>query len=431
MDRKRVYMNGGILAAFTIFCFLVMEFLAINIGQPNPLSSNYTLHGVFADADGIPTAADVRVSGVGVGKVTSISHDPKSPGFTVVTMQISDTKAVPVYSNGFAKVRPKTLLGEKYIDLTVGSSAAAEAIASGGYLPVAETGKDVSNDEIFNAFDSTTRAQQQQVLAALDSATKGRAGDIQAILPQLQQVVANLTPVAQVYEKDQAQTDNIFVQLNTIMQALADEHTQLAGFLANGNVALGAIAQKDQALVATLQEASNVATELNTAMTPSVDAQRKSVDELAATLDSENRLLFDIIGPKCNGHACGIDTVIAGTLNGQVAYPNDQLNVTTPNGEAVTGLWDSMFSQPGSSGTNGNGASNCSNAGSCALNIVLSFHCDTIAQTVGGFLSFLTPAQQKTIQDTCQTLTGHGIGTLSTPAAPTMNQTNFLAGLFG
>ncbi|MGH7721995.1 MAG: MlaD family protein [Candidatus Dormibacteria bacterium] len=444
MNRRRTFLNAGILAAFTIFCFLVMEFLAVNIGQPNPLSADYTLHAVFADADGVPTAADVRVSGVDVGKVTSISHDPSSPGYSVVTMQIGNRQAVPVYSNGFAKVRPKTLLGEKYVDLTVGSSASAEAIASGGYLPVAETGKDVSNDEIFNSFDSKTRVEQQQVLAALDAATRGRAGDIQAILPQLQQVVANLTPVAQVYEKDQPQTDAIFVQLNTVMQALADEHQQLAGFLANGNVALGAIAQKDQALVTTLQEASNVATEINTAMTPTIAAQRKSLDELAPTLASENNLLYDIIGPKCGGHACGIDTVIAGTLNGQIAYPNDQLNVTSPNGEGTTGLWDSMFSQPGPSGslspgTNpNNGSSACSDptiskthSGTCALNIVLSFHCDTISQTLThNLVSIFPPAVQTQITNTCQALTGH-VQNTSTPSAPSSNETDYLAGLFG
>ncbi len=40
-------------------------------------------------------------------------------------------------------------------------------------------------------------------------------------------------------------------------------------------------------------------------------------------------------------------------------------------------------------------ASTCSNRqrGTCALNIVLSFHCDTVAQTLAGFLSVLTPAQ--------------------------------------
>jgi virulence factor Mce-like protein len=430
MNRRRTLINAGILAVFTAFCVLVMEFLAVNIGQPNPLSSDYTVHAVFADADGIPTAADVRVSGVAVGKVTAISHDPSSPGYSVVTLQISDTHAVPLYTNGFAKVRPKTLLGEKYIDLNVGSPATAESISSGGYLPVAETGKDVSNDEIFNSFDATTRAQQQQVLAALDQATLGRAGDIQAILPQLQQVVSNLSPVAQVYEKDRQQTDDIFVQLNTIMQTLADEHEQLAGFLSNGNVALGAIAQKDTALVGTLQAASNVATELNNAMTPALDAQRKALDQLAPTLVSENTLLYNIVGPKCNGKACGIDTVIAGTLNGQVAYPNDQLNVTSPNGESVTGLWDSMFSQPGGAGATGtSGSSTCSTNGSCALNIVLSFHCDTIAQALTqNFLSILPAGTQATIEQTCQAATGHTQSATVTPSAST---SSYLAGLFG
>lgn len=435
MNRSRTLVNAGILAAFTAFCIIVMEFLAVNIGQPNPLSSNYTVHGVFADADGIPTAADVRVSGVAVGKVTAISHDPSSPGFSVVTMQISDTNAVPIYSNGFAKVRPKTLLGEKYIDLTVGSSASAEAISPGGYMPVAETGKDVSNDEIFNSFDAATRADQQQVLAALDQATKGRATDIQSIIPQLQQVVANLSPVAQVYEKDQQQTDDIFVQLNTIMQALADEHQQLAGFLANGNVALGAVAQKDTALVGTLQGASNVASELNAAMTPAIAAQRTALDRLAPTLVSENSLLYDIVGPKCGGHSCGIDTVIAGTLNGQIAYPNDQLNVTSPNGEAVTGLWDSMFSEPGSSGaTSGhnpaNGSSACTSTGNCALNIVLSFHCDTVAQALTAqFISLFPPGTQKTIEKTCQAATIHN--TSATVSPPSASASSYLLGLFG
>lgn len=435
MDRRRTLTNAGILAVFTVFCVMVMEFLAVNIGQPNPLSSDYTVHAVFKDADGIPTAADIRVSGVAVGKVTSISHDPASPGYSVVTLQISDTRAVPVYGNGFAKVRPKTLLGEKYVDLTVGSRNTSEAIAAGGYMPVAQTGKDVSNDEIFNSFDAATRAQQQQVLAALDQATKGRAGDVQAILPQLQQVFANLSPVAKVYEKDQRQTDDIFVQLNTIMQALADEHQQLAGFLANGNVALGAIAQKDQALVATLQEASNVSTELNTAMIPTIAAQRKSLDELAPTLASNNTLLYDIVGPKCNGHACGIDTVIEGTLNGQIAYPNDQLNVTTPNGEAVTGLWDSMFSEPGPAGTvtgrnPANDSSACTVTGSCALNIVLSFHCDTIAQAVTqNFVKLFPDGTQKQIQDLCNTATAHK--TSATVAPPSAAESAYLAGMFG
>jgi hypothetical protein len=299
-------------------------------------------------------------------------------------------------------VRPKTLLGEKYVDLTVGSSAAAEAIASGGYMPIGQAGKDVSNDEIFNAFDQTTRQQQSKVLQALDAATLQRSGDIQAIIPQLQSVVANLQPLANVYEKDQPHVDNIFVQLNTIMATLADEHQQLGGVLSNGNVALNAIAQKDQALIGTLQHAGNFATELNNAMAPTIDQQRLAIQQLypalspnctgtgAAERCGQNALLNQVVAPQavCNNLPCGINEVFTGTLLGNVNYPNDQLTVSSTqpacaapkgsnqpghcgSGELVTLIWDSLFSQPTAPDNR-------------ALNLSLSFHCDAIATTFPG-----------------------------------------------
>jgi phospholipid/cholesterol/gamma-HCH transport system substrate-binding protein len=390
MKRSATFRNGVIIALFTVFCFAVMEYLAVNIGQPVPFTQSYSVNAVFTDADGVPTAADVRVAGVDVGKVTAISHDPSYPGETVVTMQITDSAAIPVYTDGYAMVRPKTLLGEKYIDLTVGNPNEADAIESGGFLPPAETGKDVENDEIFDAFDAPTRAEEQQVLQELDSAVFQRSGDIQHILPQLEQVVANLQPVTDVYERDQPQVDDIFVQLNTIMQTLADEHEQLAGVLSNGNVALGAIAAKDQALLATLQGASDVATEFNNAMAPTIAQQRQAIADLAPALESQDTFLNQVVGPQaaCGGRSCGIDQVFTGTLQGNINYPNDQLTVTSAPGFRVTVEWDSMFSQPSNDNR--------------ALNLVLSFHCDAINQTLSG--TGLTAIIQELEQITKQTI---------------------------
>ena len=394
MKGSRILFNAIAVGLFAAICVIGMEFLAINIGQPNPLTSDYMVHAVFSDADGLPTAADVRVAGVSVGKVTAISHDPSQPGVSVATLQISSANAVPVYSNGQAVVRPKTLLGEKFVDLTVGSSASGEAIAAGGYLPQSRTSKDVSNDEIFNAFDAKTRQQQQVVLQALDKATQGRAGDIQAILPQLTAVVQDLSPLAKVYEKDNPQVDNIFVQLNTVLQSLADEHEQLAGFLANGNTALAAIAKRDDALIGTLQEYSNVAQEFNTAMAPTVDAQRASLAKLAPTFDKLNRMFNLISGPQpeCGNKPCGVDEVFTGTLLGNINYPNDQLTVTKDAGPSITTFWDSMFSNPklrwDDSGCHmSNFLDSPPSCQHTAQNIVLSFHCDASPTEVVGLLS--------------------------------------------
>jgi len=189
-----------------------------------------------------------------------------------------------------------------------------------------------------------------------------------------------------VYEQDQPQVDAIFVQLNTIMRTLADEHDQVGGVLSNGSIALGAIAQKDQALTQTLRGAANVAVDLNTALTPTIRQQQQAINELLPALQSQhnscndalgqrercgqNDLLNQIIQPQaaCGGRPCGIDQVFTGTLLGNVNYPNDQLTVSSKVGEIVTDEWNSMFSQP---------------SDVRALNLVISFHCDAITTTLG------------------------------------------------
>lgn len=418
MSRTRTLVNGLIILVFAVACIVGMEYLAINIGQPKPIIHGYRVRAVFANADGIPTAADVRVAGIVVGKVVGVGSDPLYPGQTVVTMEIDDPRADPVYANGFAKIRPKTLLGEKYVDLTVGSSA-AEPLPDMGILPPARTAKDVSNDEIFNAFDAKTRQQQREVLQALDAATQQRAGDVQAILPQLDVVVRNLDPVARVYAKDDPQVNDILQNLDTVLRALADEHQQLAGLLANGNVALGAIAQRDQSLIATLREYSNVATELSSAIAPTVDAQRSAIAKLAPTLDSERAFVSAVLDPQpgCNNQPCGIEKVFTGTLLGQIYYPADQLSVTSEAGEMTTKEWASMFSFPTDQYHN-NGTSHSS------LNISLAFHCDTVTATLQQLIG--NQQIQQLIDQACHAVTNQP--TSASATAPPAAATSFTGG---
>jgi hypothetical protein len=210
--------------------------------------------------------------------------------------------------------------------------------------------------------------------------------------------------VAQVYAKDDPNVRNIFQNLDTLLRTLADEHQQLAGLLANGNVALGAIAQRDQSLIGTLQEASNVTQEFNAAAAPTVQAQRDALTRFAPALSRTNDLVGSILDPvpACNG-PCHIDEVFTGTLLGQINYPNDQLTVTTsptnPNaGELVGSIWDSMFSFPR------DGYHQTTSQDHAALNIQLSFHCDSIETTLG---AFPLPSQlQDLVKQTCPQITG-------------------------
>src|SRR2546429_8270911 len=98
---------------FAAVCLGALSLIAMNMGLPGPWSNEFALSAEFASANGLVPQADVRVSGVHGGTVLAISD--ASDGGALVRMALQpdirlrqDTRAV---------IRPKTLLGEKFLEL--------------------------------------------------------------------------------------------------------------------------------------------------------------------------------------------------------------------------------------------------------------------------------------------------------------------------
>src|SRR6202022_1093148 len=88
----------------------------------------------------------------------------------------------------------------------------------------------------------------------LGVAVNDRAGDINTLIPSLDQTVANFRPIADVSARRQASIDRILPDLAVIMTALADEQDALGNIIDKGNTTFGAIAQRDQDLAGTIQQ---------------------------------------------------------------------------------------------------------------------------------------------------------------------------------
>src|SRR5215210_1666178 len=134
----------GRIAAMVIFalsCFALVLFLWLAFGGPVPLKpKGYRLSAAFPEASQLSTEADVRISGVPVGKVKAIEPDVKT-GRTVVTMELK-AKYAPLPSDAKALLRQKTLLGETYVELTPGSEK-AKKVPEGGRLPAGQISQTV------------------------------------------------------------------------------------------------------------------------------------------------------------------------------------------------------------------------------------------------------------------------------------------------
>src|SRR3954464_4035356 len=139
------------MVLFALTCFGLLLFLWLAFGGPVPLKpKGYRFHTSFAEAGQLALEADVRISGVPVGKVKTIEPD-KRTGRSDVVIQL-DSRYAPLPSDAKAILRQKTLLGEPYVELTPGSRS-AKPIPENGQLRTSQVSPTVELDEIYRAFD--------------------------------------------------------------------------------------------------------------------------------------------------------------------------------------------------------------------------------------------------------------------------------------
>ncbi|BDM63170.1 outer membrane lipid asymmetry maintenance protein MlaD [Shewanella sp. NFH-SH190041] len=116
LSRKIEIMVGGFLLA-GLAAFLVLVFKVANVDMQSA-DQAYTLKATFTNIGGLKVRSPVKVGGVVVGRVSSITLDPVRLE-PVVTMSIEkrynqfpDTSSIAILTSG--------LLGEQFLGLTPG-----------------------------------------------------------------------------------------------------------------------------------------------------------------------------------------------------------------------------------------------------------------------------------------------------------------------
>src|SRR5205807_7888634 len=110
--RYRVALIVGLVVLLAIISFRIVNGL-----------TEYRLEIPLDSADGLYPGSDVLIAGAKAGSVRDITLEG---GQAVVTIGVDEAYA-PVHTNARITVRPKSLLGEKYVDLEPGSG---DALAS-------------------------------------------------------------------------------------------------------------------------------------------------------------------------------------------------------------------------------------------------------------------------------------------------------------
>ena len=128
---RRVFVSVVMVIAFAAACLGVLGFIAINMGLHGPWSNQFALNADFATANGLVPQAEVRVSGVHVGTVLEISD--AGDGGALVKMALQP--GIHLRQDVRAVIRPKTLLGEKFVELVRQQGSSQPYLQGGATIP--------------------------------------------------------------------------------------------------------------------------------------------------------------------------------------------------------------------------------------------------------------------------------------------------------
>jgi phospholipid/cholesterol/gamma-HCH transport system substrate-binding protein len=275
---------GRILVAvgFAFSCFGLLLFLWVAFGGPTPLAAkDYRITAYFPEASSLAVESDVRIGGVGVGKVKSIELAPpdvrvNGKDTTAAKLEIEPEYA-PINADARAIVRQKTLQGEAYVELTAGSEPAEgigeeEAVALGsaanvsdaeaeavepleedGELGVGAVEEATQFDEILNAFDEETRAATRSLTATGARALRNRGIDLSDGLGNVAPFLEDAEEITQTVRAERPAVRGLIRDSGAVLESLAADDRALRGTVTGLEQTFGGLADANEPLAESLR----------------------------------------------------------------------------------------------------------------------------------------------------------------------------------
>jgi virulence factor Mce-like protein len=308
-----------IMVGFALSCFGLLLFLWLAFGGPIPLSpKGYRFTTSFGEAAQLAKEADVRISGVSVGKVKDIETTTDGRARTVIEL---DSKYAPIPKDTRAILRQKTLLGETYVELSPGHPKRG-MLPEDGNLPASQISPTVELDEIFRAFDPKTRQAFQTWMQQQAIAVDGRGKDLNDALGNLAPFAADTDQLLQILDSQSGDVRRIVNGTGDVFDALTARDDQLRALIQNSNNLFATTAAQDRNLqdifrvLPTFEQESERTvrrlTEFADDTDPLVTQLRPAARELSPTLQElqglapDLRALFRDLGPLVDASKEGL-----------------------------------------------------------------------------------------------------------------------------
>lgn len=234
----------AVLTVLTLFAFSINRFSFI--------TQVYLVEADFADASGLTPENEVRVAGLKVGKVRSVTLAGDR-----VRVKMEVKRNVRLGDASTAEIKLKTLLGSKFVAVT--PRGGEPHLGEGGRIPLERTSVPFELYEVTNQTVETIGRLDAQAfndaLNALAKLTEDPNGNFGRALDGLSKAT---TAIA---ERD-AELQSLLQQSDHLLGALASRSNELGRVLDAGAKVLDVLTQRQQALRSFLAGTDRVSAEL-------------------------------------------------------------------------------------------------------------------------------------------------------------------------
>ncbi|TQK68781.1 MCE family protein [Nocardioides sp. SLBN-35] len=221
--------------------------------------------------------ADVKLRGVIVGRVETIAVDG---GAAEIDLRLDPDLAATIPAQVEAFIVPKTLFGEKYVDLRPVSGSGGRAIAAGARIRQGTIPAEVERllDDAYPLLTAVEPAQLSATLTALSEALDGQGDDLGASLDELEAYLVKLEPLSDELVDD-------IVALGEVSETYGDAMPEIGDLLADAVVTGDTVVAKEQQITRLFAGVDKLADTADALLDDHGDQLITLADESQATLD--------------------------------------------------------------------------------------------------------------------------------------------------
>ncbi len=248
MTRRRatasIAASPVLVGAVTLLVAIVAVFLAYNANAGLPFVPTYDLKAQLPSGAKLVKGNEVRVGGFRVGVVDNILPTVETVGGKqTATARIDmklDKTVEPLSADTKLRVRPRSALGLKYVELTPGKEKAA--LKPGATIALKNASEPLEIEDVLSTFDRDTRPSARVATEGFGDAFAGRGPALNVAIEKLNPFFVYLSPVMQNLSAPETDLPNFFRQLGRTsaqVAPVADIQAQLFTNMADTFAAIG------------------------------------------------------------------------------------------------------------------------------------------------------------------------------------------------